>query len=129
MVLVCKIDMVLQVALPAINLHLPIKQLVLIISMLLLPLINGIEPQVEVREMLILIKVGSVKTQGACPNVGPGQRRSVLLLLKGNNTRTARKVKTTLTTRTNIVTPPPSHYGLGPPHRPTPNRYHHQKSN
>jgi len=70
-----------------------------------MPLINGIEPQVEAREMIIqvLIEVGSVESQGALPIVAPGQRESVLLLLKGNSTGTARKIITTLTIRTNTT--------------------------
>jgi len=44
MMLICIINMVLQVALPTIKLYLPTKQLVLILSVLLLPLINSIEP-------------------------------------------------------------------------------------
>jgi len=43
-VLVCIVHMALQVALPAIKVHLPMKQLVLILSVLLLPIINGVEP-------------------------------------------------------------------------------------
>jgi len=56
-------DVVLQVALPAIKLHLLAKQLMLILSALLLPLIKGIEPQVEAGEMImhVMVEVGSVK--------------------------------------------------------------------
>ena len=105
MVLVCEIHRMLQIALPVMKLHLSAKQLVLIFSVLLMPLINGIEPQVEAREMIIqvLIEVGSVESQGALPIVAPGQRESVLLLLKGNSTGTARKIITTLTIRTNTT--------------------------
>jgi len=64
--------MVLQVALSAIKVHLPTRQLVLVISVLLLPLINGINPQVEAREMVvhILITVPSIKTREALPQRG-----------------------------------------------------------
>ena len=64
MVLVCEINMMLQNALLAVKLHLPVKQFLLILSMLLLPLINGVEPQVKVGKMIIhvLVEVGSVET-------------------------------------------------------------------
>jgi len=70
---------------------------------LLLPLINGIKPQVGAGKIIIhvLIEVGSVEARGACPSVALSQKGSVLLLLKGNNTRTTRKIINTLTTRTN----------------------------
>ena len=57
MVLICGVDMVLQVLLLEIKLHLPAKQLVLILSVLLLPVINRIDPQVEVREVIIHVPV------------------------------------------------------------------------
>ena len=65
MVLICIVDMVFQIALSAIKVHMLVKQHVLIVSML--PLINGIEPQVKAGEMVIhvLIKMRSIKTQGA----------------------------------------------------------------
>jgi len=44
MVLICEINMIFQIVLSAIKFHLPVKQLMLILSMLLLPLINGNEP-------------------------------------------------------------------------------------
>ena len=63
MVLIYIVHMVLQVALSAIIVHLPAKQLVMILSVLLLSLINGIEPHLEVGERVvhILIKVDSIK--------------------------------------------------------------------
>jgi len=77
MVLVWEINMMLQIVLPVIKLHLSTKQLALILSvLLLLPLINSIDPQVEAGEMIIhvLIKVGSVEARGDHPSVAPGQR-------------------------------------------------------
>ena len=64
MVLVCEIKIMLQIALPAIKLHLPAKQLVLIVRTLLLPLIYGIEPQVEAGKVIIhvLIEMSSAET-------------------------------------------------------------------
>jgi len=41
MVLVRKVNMMLQIALPAVKFHLLVKQVLLILSVLLLPLING----------------------------------------------------------------------------------------
>ena len=108
-VLVCIVDMVLRVALPAIKVHLPAKQLVLILSALLLLLINGIKPQVETGEMIIhvLIKVHSIKTRGARLSATPSHRGSIHLLLKGYHSRTTRNIKSThmaSTTTTNIAT-------------------------
>ena len=84
------------------------KQLVLILSVLLLPLIISIKPQVEAGEMIIhvLVEVGSVKAQGARPHVVLGQRGGIVLLLKGNSVGTTREIRTSLkasTTRTNIA--------------------------
>ena len=94
--------MVLQVALSA-------KQLVLILSVLLLPLINGIEPQVEAGEMIIhiLIKVGSVKTRGGRLSAGLSHRGSIHLLLKGYCSKSTKNIWTAhvaITTTTNIST-------------------------
>ena len=77
-----------------IKVSLPAKQLVLILSVLLLPLINGIEPQVETGEMVIymLIKVGSIKTRGARLSVALSHRGSKELLLKGNSSKTTRNI-------------------------------------
>ena len=82
MVLICVVDMVLQVALLTIKVHLPTKQLMLILSVLLLPLINGIEPQVKARKIVvnILIETCSIKTRGARLSVVPNHRWGVLLL-------------------------------------------------
>ena len=73
MVLICIVNIMLQVLLPAIKLHLPMEQLLLALSVLLLMLINGIEPQVEVREMFIqiLIEMGSIKARRACDIATP----------------------------------------------------------
>jgi len=73
MVLVCVADIVLQVLLLVIKLHLAAKQLILIMTMLLLLLINGIEPQMEVRKLTIqvLIKVGCIKTRRARRSAAP----------------------------------------------------------
>ena len=59
--------------------HLPAKQLVLILSVMLLLLINSIKPHVEVGEIIIhvLVEVGSIKAQGARPSVAPDQRGSM----------------------------------------------------
>ena len=141
MVLVREINMMLQIALSTIKLHLSTKQLVLILSMLLLLVINGIEPQVEARKVItrVLIEMGSIEARGAYPSAAPGQKGSVLLLLKGNNTETARSIRTTLTTRSNTtrsriaaattcLTNFPT-IRLGSPHHLTPSQHHHQKSN
>ena len=73
MMLICTIDMVLQVASSATKLHLPAKQLVLILGVLLLPLINGIEPLVEAGELIIqvLIEVGCIEIRRAHCNAAP----------------------------------------------------------
>jgi len=109
MVLVCIVDMVLQVALPAVKVHISVKQLVLILSVLLLSLINGIEPQVEVAEVVIhvLIEVCSIKTRGAHLSATPNDRWGILLLLNGDNSRTTGNIRTYLkdgTTTTYIST-------------------------
>jgi len=64
MVLVCIVHMMLQVALSVIKFHLSMKQLVLILSMLLLPLIDSVKPQLETGELIahILIEFGGIKT-------------------------------------------------------------------
>jgi len=82
--------MVLQVALPMIRFHLPMKQLVQILSVLLLPPIDGIEPQVDAGEVLIhiLIDVGGIETQGAYLNTAHIHRGSIHLLLKVYGSRT-----------------------------------------
>jgi len=65
------------------------KQLMLILSMLLFSLINGIEPQIKVGEMIIhiLIKVGSIKTQGALLSMAPSHSGSIYLRLKQYSSR------------------------------------------
>ena len=64
-VLVCIIDVVLQDLLLAIELHLPVEQRLLILSMFLLTLINCIEPQVETREVGIhvLLEMGFIEAR------------------------------------------------------------------
>jgi len=47
----------LQIALSAVKLHLPAKQFLLILSVFLLLLINGVKPQVEAGKMIIHVMV------------------------------------------------------------------------
>jgi len=71
----------------------------------LLPLVNGVEPQVEAGKMIIhvMVEVGSVKARGTRPSAAPGQRGSVLFLLESNSAETTRNIRTTLTTRLNTT--------------------------
>jgi len=102
--------------------------------MLLLPHINGIEPQVKAREMIIyvLVEIGSVKARGAYPSVTLGQRGAYSSSSRG----TAPELPGRLEPPSKLAPlgptsppPPTSPPWLGPSHRLTPGRYHHQKSN
>jgi len=81
--LVCEIDIVLQVLLPAIKLHLSATQLLLILSMFLLTLVYCIKPQVEAREVVIhvMVEMGFIKAQRTRLSVAPSQRGVITLLL------------------------------------------------
>ena len=50
------VHMMREVALPMIKLHLAMKEHVVILSVLLLPLINGVQPQVEAREVFVHVR-------------------------------------------------------------------------
>jgi len=66
-VLIYIVNIMLQVLLPAIKLHLSVEQLLLGLSLLLLTLINCIEPQVEAGEVIIqiLVEMGFIKARRA----------------------------------------------------------------
>ena len=67
MVLICVVNIMPQVLLPTIKLHLPIEQLLLGLSVLLLKLINCIKSQVKVRKVIIqiLVEMSFIKAQRA----------------------------------------------------------------
>jgi len=86
MVFISVVDVVLQVLLSTIKLHLLVEQLLLILSGFLLMLINWIESEVEAKEMIIhvLVEMGFIEARRNRFSMPPRQKGVILLLLGWN---------------------------------------------
>ena len=76
-------DTMLQISLSAVNLILPTEYLIMILVMLLLSLINGVNPHMETRKLVIkvMIKVGLIELRRTRSATTQGRRWHMNLLI------------------------------------------------